>query len=96
MDVTNAGTRDGEEVVQLYLRVPASKYRRPLKDLRGFERIPVRAGQTRVVTLELGPEELSCYDIELGHYVVEKGNYEILVGPSSREEGLLSASLQVR
>ncbi len=96
VDVTNAGTRDGEEVVQLYLRVPASKYKRPLKELRGFERIPVRAGQTRVVTLELGPEELSCYDIELGDYVVEKGNYEILVGPSSREEGLLNASLQVR
>jgi beta-glucosidase len=80
----------------LYLRRNDSKYSRPLKDLRGFERIPVKAGQTRVVTVELGPEELSCYDTELGDYVVETGEYEIMVGSSSGEEGLLKSSLVVR
>jgi len=96
VDVTNSGAMDGEEVVQLYLRHPDSKYSRPLKDLRGFERLAVKAGQTRVITMELRPEELSCYDTELGDYVVERGEYEILVGPSSGEEGLLKSSLVVR
>jgi beta-glucosidase len=96
VDVSNSGTMDGEEVVQLYLRHPDSKYRRPLKDLRGFERVPVKAGQSLVVTMELGPEELSCYDTELGDYVVEAGEYQIMVGPSSGEEGLLITSLVVR
>ncbi|TFH22465.1 MAG: beta-glucosidase, partial [Bacteroidia bacterium] len=96
VDVSNSGAMDGEEVVQLYLRRPNSKYRRPLKDLRGFERIPVKAGQSLVVTMELGPEELSCYDTELGDYVVEAGEYQIMAGPSSGEEGLLITSLVVR
>ncbi len=96
VDVSNSGKLDGEEVVQLYLRHPDSKYKRPLKDLRGFERVQVKAGQSRVVTMELGPEELSCYDTELGDYVVEAGEYQIMVGPSSGEEGLLITSLVVR
>ena len=96
VDVSNAGSMDGEEVVQLYLRRTDSKYKRPLKDLRGFERVAIQAGQTLVVTMELGPKELSVYDTELGDYVVEKGNYDIMVGPSSAEEGLLVSSLVVR
>jgi beta-glucosidase len=96
VDVTNSGDMDGEEVVQLYLRHPNSKYSRPLKDLRGFERVQVKAGQTIVVTMELGPEELSCYDTELGDYVVEAGEFEIMVGPSSGEEGMLLTKMVVR
>ena len=96
VDISNSGVRDGEEVVQMYLRCPDSKYKRPLKDLRGFERIAVKAGQTLVVTMELGPEDLSVYDIELGDYVVEAGSYEIMLGPSSGEEGMLLTSLVVR
>jgi hypothetical protein len=46
--------------------------------------------------MELGPKELSVYDTELGDYVVEKGNYDIMVGPSSAEDGLLVSSLVVR
>jgi beta-glucosidase len=96
VDVSNSGRLDGEEVVQLYLRRSDSKYKRPLKDLRGFERVAVKAGQTLVVTMELGPEELSVYDTELGDYVIEKGEYQIMVGPSSGEEGMLITSLVVR
>lgn len=96
VDVSNSGRKDGEEVVQLYLRRSDSKYKRPLKDLRGFERVAIKAGQTMVVTMELGPEELSVYDTEQGDYVVEKGAYQIMVGPSSGEEGMLITSLVVR
>jgi beta-glucosidase len=96
VDVTNSGAMDGEEVVQLYIRHPDSKYIRSLKDLKGFERVLVKAGQTIVITMELGPEELSCYDTELGDYVVEPGEFEIMVGPSSGEEGMLKTSMVVR
>jgi len=96
VDLTNSGTLDGEEVVQLYLRHTDSRFRRPLKELQGFERIAVQAGQSVVLTMELGPEELSIYDPELGDYVVESGSYEIMVGPSSADEDLLKTSVRVR
>lgn len=96
VEVSNQGSLDGEEVVQLYIRKSDSRFVRPLKDLRGFTREKVARGQTRVITLPLGPGELSIYDPEQGDYVIEKGSYEILVGPSSAEEGLLSASLEIR
>ncbi len=96
VEVTNEGKLDGEEVVQMYIRKPESKIVRPLKELRGFERVHINRGQTRVVTLTLGPEELSVYDPDAGAYQVEKGVYEVLVGPSSEESRLIGASLLVR
>ena len=82
VDVTNTGSVEGEEVVQLYIRDIESKEVRPLKDLRGFERVSVKAGQTIVVSLTLGPDELAYYDTSEGAYLVEPGLYEIMVGPS--------------
>jgi beta-glucosidase len=96
VDVSNTGSLDGEEVVQLYIRCPASDQVRPLKDLRGFERVRVKAGQSIVVSMILGPEELAYYDLSLGDYAVEPGSYEIMVGPSSASEELLTAVLLVR
>jgi beta-glucosidase len=95
VEVTNTGSRDGEEVVQLYIRKPDSKMVRPLKDLRGFERVSIAFGKSRLVTIDLGPEELSIYDTEKGMYTVEKGVYEIMVGPSSADSGLIRAELLV-
>jgi beta-glucosidase len=96
VEVSNTGAMDGEEVVQLYVRKTDSGYKRPLKDLRGFRRVAIRKGQRQVVTLPLEMDELALYDTEMEEYVVEKGDYEILVGPSSATEGLLSATLTVR
>jgi beta-glucosidase len=96
VDLSNTGSLDGEEVVQMYIRCPESEQVRPLKDLRGFERVSVKAGQTLVVSMTLGPEELACYDLSLGDYAVEPGRYEILVGPSSAEQELLTTGLLVR
>jgi beta-glucosidase len=96
VDLTNSGERDGEEVVQLYIRDMESSEIRPLKDLRGFERVAVKAGQTLVVTMELGPDELAYYDTADGEYSVEPGLYEIMVGPSSASETLLKTELLVR
>jgi beta-glucosidase len=96
VDLSNSGHLDGEEVVQLYLRDLESKAVRPLKDLRGFERVSVKAGQTIVVTMELGPDKMAYYDPSVGDYVVEPGKYEIMVGPSSDNETLLRTELLVR
>ncbi|MCK4879827.1 MAG: glycoside hydrolase family 3 C-terminal domain-containing protein [Bacteroidales bacterium] len=96
VDITNSGKKDGEEVVQLYIRDMESDEVRPLKDLRGFERVPVKAGQTIVATMTLGPDELAYYDSSAGDYLVEPGLYEIMVGPSSASETLLKIELLVR
>jgi len=96
VDISNSGERDGEEVVQLYIRDLESKAIRPLKDLRGFERVSVKAGQTIVATMTLGPDELAYYDRAAGDYVVEPGLYEVMVGPSSASEDLLKKEFLVR
>jgi len=96
VDISNRGERDGEEVVQLYIRDLDSSVVHPLKDLRGFERIRVSAGQTLVVSMTLGPEELAYYDERAGDYVVGPGRYEIMVGPSSADETLLRTEIRVR
>ena len=88
--------REGEEVVQLYIRMPGSEEARPIKELRGFERLQVKAGQSLVVTMNLGPEELASYDLSAGKYVVEPGIYQIMVGPSSADDKLLLTELLVR
>ena len=96
VDVTNSGAVNGEEVVQLYIRDVESDQVRPLKELKGFERVSVKAGQTIAVSIPIGPEELAYYDTEQGDYIVEPGEFEILVGPSSDEARLLKTGLLVR
>ena len=83
-------------MVQLYIRDVESKETRPLKELRGFKRVSIKAGQTIAVTMTLGMEELAYYDSGLEEYVVEPGRFDIMVGPSSDQSGLLVTSLLVR
>jgi len=82
VDVTNTGSRAGDEVVQLYIRDRVSSVTRPVKELRGFARIHLKPGETRTVEFTLGPAELSFYN-ELLERVVEPGEFDIMVGPSS-------------
>jgi len=96
VEVTNTSDRDGDEVVQLYIRKPDSKVARSLKELRGFERVFINHGQTRVVTMELDPSELEYYDTDKGEYLVEKGVYEVMAGPSSEEARLITTTLTIR
>ncbi|NLA92650.1 MAG: glycosyl hydrolase, partial [Spirochaetales bacterium] len=92
VDVENLGEVDGEEVVQLYIGYKESKVERHKKDLREWHKIPLKRGEKKRVTFELSVSDLAYWD---GGFVVEKGNYEALVGPSSREEELLSISFEV-
>jgi beta-glucosidase len=82
IDVTNVGNRQGDEVVQLYVRDEVSSVTRPLKELKGFERVAIKPGETRTVTFNIGAEELRFYNREMRR-VVEPGSFKIMIGPNS-------------
>jgi beta-glucosidase len=92
--VTNNGGRDGDEVVQLYLR-KVGDAAGPIKTLRSFKRLFIPAGETAEVTFELGEQELEWWNETTQRVGVTPGNYEILVGGSSREKDLQALSLTI-
>ena len=94
VDVTNTGAREGMEVVQIYIRDRVSSVTRPIKELRGFKKISLRPGEKLVVDLEITPESLAFYDIDM-RYVVEPGEFTIMVGTSSRDCDLHAVTLRV-
>ena len=84
VNVKNVGARDGDEVVQLYVVDPLASTVRPRKQLRAFDRVFVKAGETVPVTLKLGPEAFSLVDAA-GHTVIERGDFILEVGASSED-----------
>src|ERR1017187_851654 len=94
VDVTNTGKRGGAEVVQLYIRDLVSSATRPIKELKGFKKVWLKPGETTTVTLDITPGLLSFYDANM-KYVVEPGDFEIMVGNSSRDADLQKLLLQV-
>jgi beta-glucosidase len=92
VEVENIGQRTGDEVVQLYIRDQASSVTRAVKELKGFERITLRPGEKRRVQFTLKPEHLGFYNREM-RFVVEPGEFKVMVGPNSEE--LLETSFQV-
>ena len=94
VDVTNTGSRPGQEVVQMYIRDLVSSVTRPVKELKGFAKISLKPGETRTVELPIDPEHLSFTNIDKEH-VVEPGDFEIMVGTSSRDEDLTRIILHV-
>ena len=84
VNVTNTGVFPGGEVVQLYIRDLVGSTTRPVKELKGFERIYLQPGQTRTVTFKIAPEMLKFYNYDL-QYVVEPGDFSIMIGPNSRD-----------
>jgi beta-glucosidase len=92
VDVTNTGTRAGDEVVQLYIRDVVSSVTRPVRELRGFERVTLKPGEKKTVTFSLGADELSLVDRSMKR-VVEPGPFDIMVGSSSTQ--LKTAKLEV-
>ena len=94
IDVTNTGTVHGDEVVQLYIRDVVSSVTRPVKELKGFQRISLAPGQTRTVAFDITPEQLAFYDIDM-IFRVEPGEFRLMVGSSSRDEDLKSGALRV-
>ncbi len=84
VDVRNTGSRAGDEVVQLYVRDEVSSATRPIKELRGFQRVSLAPGETRTVSFDVGPEHLSYHGADMRR-VVEPGTFQIMVGGSSAD-----------
>ena len=85
LDVTNTGRRAGKEVVQLYIRDMKASVLRPPAELKGFRKVGLNPGETKTVDLHLDRRSFSFYDVEKKQWVAEPGEFEILVGSSSRD-----------
>jgi beta-glucosidase len=85
MDIKNVGKYSGDEVVQLYVRYLDSSVERPLKQLKGFIRIPVNAGETRNITIALKGEDMAYWNEKNHAFKVEPGKIELMVGASSQD-----------
>ena len=82
--VSNTGQREGTEVVQLYVHDLYASIARPVKELKGFESITLQPGESRDVTFVLTPDLLKFYNADL-QYVLEPGDFDVMVGPNSRD-----------
>jgi beta-glucosidase len=82
--VTNSGAADGEEVVQLYIRDYAASMVRPVKELKAFEKVSLKAGETKTVSFTLTQKDLSFLDAN-GNAVMEAGKFSVFVGGNSRD-----------
>lgn len=82
--VTNTGMRDGAEVVQLYIRDLVGSVTRPVKELKGFRKIFLKAGESTKVSFTITPELLKFYDYDL-NYVCESGDFNVMIGGNSRD-----------
>jgi beta-glucosidase len=83
VEVTNVGPREGDEVVQLYVHEVNPKVKRPIKELRGLERITLKPGETKKVSLTIPAEKLAFYDETRHGFVVNPGVFGIMVGSAS-------------
>lgn len=84
VNITNSGNYDGEEVVQLYIRDLFGKVVRPVKELKGFQKVFIKKGESKTVSFTLTPEDLKFYDDEL-NFDWEGGEFDIMVGTNSRD-----------
>ena len=93
VNVKNTGKYDADEVVQLYIRDVAASISRPVKELKGFERISLKAGESRDVNFTIDVDMLKFYNSDL-QFVAEPGDFEVMVGGNSRDVQSLKFSLQ--
>ena len=93
VNVKNTGKYDADEVVQLYIRDVAASISRPVKELKGFERISLKSGESRDVNFTIDVDMLKFYNSDL-QYVAEPGDFEVMVGGNSRDVQSLKFSLQ--
>jgi len=84
--VQNSGKRDGDEVVQVYARnLAATSVKLPRRQLVAFQRVPLKAGESRKLTFAISPRDLAFWDIQSKSWVLEAGSYEVMVGSSSSD-----------
>ena len=92
--VTNTGDYDGVEIVQLYIHDVVASITRPVKELKGFQRIHLKKGESKEVTFEITDNLLKFYNSSL-EYVLEPGEFEIMIGPDSSLKNLKKTQLWI-
>jgi hypothetical protein len=85
LKVTNTGKRAGEEVLQLYVHAAKPKIDRPVRELKGFAKVALNAGETKTVSLQLTPRDLAYFDVGGHQWRADAGDYEVEIGASSRD-----------
>jgi beta-glucosidase len=95
VEVTNIGQRSGAEIAQLYVDFSRSQVDRPVKLLRGFHKIPLQAGESRVVSFRVPVSELAWYNPDRREWQVEQMEYGVLIGGSSAHDDLLRGNFTV-
>jgi beta-glucosidase len=85
LKVKNSGQREGSEVVQLYLHEVRSSVERPFKELKEFAKVTLKPGETKNITIRLDNRAFSFYDVSSKKWVAEPGEFDVLLGSSSRD-----------
>lgn len=93
--VTNTGSREGTEVLQLYIRDNISSVTRPVKELKDFARVLLKPGESRVVEFDITPDKLAFFNRDMKK-IVEPGDFTVMVGPSSLDKDLKSTCLKIK
>lgn len=93
--IENTGKRDGVEICQLYINDVVASVARPVKELKDFRRVALKAGEKKTIEFTIMPDKLAFYDINLKP-IVEPGTFEVMVGGSSRDEDLQKATFNVQ
>jgi len=84
IEVSNTGKRDAKEIVQLYIRDKVASRVRPVKELKGFEKVNIKAGETKTISFSLTDKEFGFYNQD-GEFLVESGEFEIMIGTNSKD-----------
>ena len=95
IDITNKGNLEGEEIVQLYIGYKSPSVERPIKELKGFGKVALKPGESKTLTISLKAEDLAYYDINSKSWIIEKIDYIVYLGPSSKEEDLLKTNFKI-
>lgn len=85
LSVKNIGSRDGSEIVELYVSDKSTEIQRPLKELKGFKKVSLAVGETKNVNFTLDKTAFHCFDPKAGEWVINDGEFEILIGKSSQQ-----------
>jgi beta-glucosidase len=92
VDVANTGNFDGKEVVQLYIRDMVGSVTRPLKELKGFQKVEIKKGETKIIRFEISAEDLKFYNSDL-EFVAEPGDFQVFLGTDSSTDNFMSFKL---
>ena len=92
VDITNSGNYDGEEVVQLYIRDLVGSVTRPIKELKGFQKVNIKKGEKQTITFSISVQDLKFYNSDL-KFVAETGDFEIFIGTNSDTQMKLNFKL---